>query len=188
MFKPSIDVSKLSDDQLLFIDENLKHRVIKYDSNGVPLYYVGNNTWSPAEEFVSREDILKAKARYPKPRIYPFTVIRRILTPFLLIGFVLLLAMWMHIDIETSKPADFVVYGLLILAFYIIIHLSDIAIFAITIYQKTAKDETRERCQLTPTCSFYGIYSFQKYGFVIGLIKTIMRLHRCEGQEGVDEP
>ncbi|MBE6133712.1 MAG: membrane protein insertion efficiency factor YidD [Erysipelotrichaceae bacterium] len=74
------------------------------------------------------------------------------------------------------------------LILYLLLNSGRIAIFAIYLYQRFAKDETRERCHLHPTCSFYAIYAIEKYGLIIGLIKTIGRLKRCNGQEGEDWP
>jgi len=45
-------------------------------------------------------------------------------------------------------------------------------------------------CPYHPTCSEYGRKSFEKYGFVRGVLKTVWRILRCNPwtRGGVDEP
>jgi putative membrane protein insertion efficiency factor len=35
------------------------------------------------------------------------------------------------------------------------------------------------QCRFYPTCSEYAVLSIQKYGLLIGVRKTLGRLHRC---------
>ena len=52
----------------------------------------------------------------------------------------------------------------------------------IHLYQHYAPEEIRRRCLFKPTCSEYAILAIQKYGVIIGLIKTYIRLFKkCRG-------
>lgn len=174
---------------IAFMSEEEKQHVVKYDEHGQPLYYVGDNHWIPPVAFVSKEEILKAKSHYPKPRIYPLRIIVLVLIPIILSVLIDLVVYW--IIKANGMSLEFKYYLMiagLFLAFYLLLHAGSIAILCIQFYQAFAKDEVRERCSLTPTCSFYMIYAIEKYGFIIGLIKGIKRLKRCAGQEEEDWP
>ena len=57
-----------------------------------------------------------------------------------------------------------------------------ILIGIIRLYQHYAADDVRRRCLFKPTCSEYSILSLQKYGVIIGLYKTYIRIFRkCKG-------
>lgn len=70
-------------------------------------------------------------------------------------------------------------------------------IFLIRIYQKTfspdhgaLKDQNMfVGCRFYPSCSCYSVQAFAKYGFVVGLFKTIWRVLRCNpwNKGGIDE-
>lgn len=64
------------------------------------------------------------------------------------------------------------------------------AIVCIKLYQHYAPEEVRRRCLLKPTCSEYAIIVIKKYGFLIGGIKTWLRLnYKCRGNVYyIDEP
>lgn len=64
------------------------------------------------------------------------------------------------------------------------------AILCIQLYQHYAPEEVRRRCLLKPTCSEYAIIVIKKYGFLIGGIKTWLRLnYKCRGNVYyIDEP
>ena len=61
-------------------------------------------------------------------------------------------------------------------------------IWFVRLYQKYAKSETRLRCLMTPSCSDYAIMAFQKYGTLVGGIKTFKRLLRCHPPGEIDYP
>lgn len=65
-----------------------------------------------------------------------------------------------------------------------------LAVLCIRLYQHYAPEEVRRRCLLKPTCSEYAIAVIKKYGFVIGSIKTWIRLVcKCRGNVYyIDEP
>lgn len=57
-----------------------------------------------------------------------------------------------------------------------------IAIGAIRLYQRYASVAVRRSCLCMPTCSEYSIMAFRKYGTIIGLYLTYIRLYkRCRG-------
>lgn len=56
------------------------------------------------------------------------------------------------------------------------------AIGCIRLYQHYAPEDIRRRCLFKPTCSEYAILAIKKYGLIIGLIKTYIRLFKkCRG-------
>ena len=67
---------------------------------------------------------------------------------------------------------------------YIAIIIRKTAIWAIHFYQNKAPDKVRLRCVFEPSCSEYAILAIKKYGFIIGVIKTIGRLRRCHFPNG----
>ena len=71
-----------------------------------------------------------------------------------------------------------------------LILLKKILILAIKLYQHYAPEEVRRRCVLMPTCSEYAILALKKYGVIIGLYKTYVRLtKRCKGSTySIDYP
>ena len=73
------------------------------------------------------------------------------------------------------------------------------ATLLVELYQKTFSPDHSKlmkplypagHCRFTPTCSEYSKLSFQKNGFIIGSLKTIWRLLRCNpwGKGGIDLP
>lgn len=174
---------------ILFMTEEEKQHKVLYDDKGNPLYYAGKDRWIPVTAFVTKEEILLAKSKYPKPKIYPYRIILMILVPILLglmVDFVVYFVLKQNnilLSIENYVAIFFIFFGV-----YVLLHLGTLAIFLIHFYQAVAKDEIRERCQMTPTCSHYMIYAIQKYGFIIGLVKGIIRLRKCKGQSEIDWP
>lgn len=74
---------------------------------------------------------------------------------------------------------------LLILSVYFLVGLFCLkraVIGCIKLYQHYAPEQIRRRCLFKPTCSEYAILAIQKYGLIIGLIKTYIRLFKkCRG-------
>ena len=57
-----------------------------------------------------------------------------------------------------------------------------VVIGAVKLYQHYAPEEIRRRCLFMPTCSEYTIMAVQKYGVIVGLGKSYVRLfYRCSG-------
>jgi putative component of membrane protein insertase Oxa1/YidC/SpoIIIJ protein YidD len=57
-----------------------------------------------------------------------------------------------------------------------------IVIGVVRLYQHYAPDDMRRRCLFMPTCSEYTIMAVRKYGAIIGLCKSYVRLvYRCRG-------
>jgi len=53
---------------------------------------------------------------------------------------------------------------------------------AVKLYQHYAPEEIRRRCLFMPTCSEYTIMAVKKYGVIVGLLKSYIRLfYRCRG-------
>lgn len=74
---------------------------------------------------------------------------------------------------------------LFILLVYFIVGLfclKKVVIGCIKLYQHYAPEQIRRRCLFKPTCSEYAILAIQKYGLIIGLIKSYIRLFKkCRG-------
>ena len=157
----------------------------KYDKDGNKLVYLGDNRWVRKDELPSLIDQEKYISRYKRPKIYAFEVIINILKPFI---FATLIDCVIYLLI---KNTDFLFYLYLDLSFigiYILFNLGNIAIFFVKLYQKFASLNTRGRCNYTPTCSTYMILAIKKYGFFIGVIKGLTRIHRCDGTDKIDYP
>lgn len=62
-------------------------------------------------------------------------------------------------------------------------------ICGIRIYQRYSPDSLRNKCRFEPSCSEYMILAINKYGLLKGMIRGIMRLRRCNiNNGGVDLP
>ena len=83
---------------------------------------------------------------------------------------------------------SFVRVFVIVCLMFFILCLRSIFIWFIRLYQRYAKSETRLRCCFVPSCSEYAILALEKYGVVVGGVKTIRRLRRCRGSGGVDYP
>lgn len=174
---------------VLFMTEEEKQHKVLYDNKGNPLYYDGEGNWIPIKAFVTKEEVLRVKARHPKPKIYPYRIISMILAPIIMGALINLLVYFLLKANNLTIPFNnYLIIFFSFIGLYTLLHLGSIAIFVVTFYQAVAKDEIRERCKMTPTCSQYMKYAIQKYGFIIGLIKGIIRLKRCEGQDEIDWP
>ena len=47
------------------------------------------------------------------------------------------------------------------------------------IFRANISDIDDHTCPMHPTCSKYCLISVRKYGFIVGSLKTLDRLHRC---------
>ncbi|WP_321529985.1 membrane protein insertion efficiency factor YidD [uncultured Desulfuromonas sp.] len=57
--------------------------------------------------------------------------------------------------------------------------LVNLSLFLIKVYQRTISPLTPPSCRFIPTCSEYAILSIKKYGFFVGVFKSILRILRC---------
>jgi len=57
--------------------------------------------------------------------------------------------------------------------------LAKISIGLVVFYRSFISPLTPPSCRFIPTCSEYSILAFKKYGFCVGLVKTIYRIIRC---------
>jgi len=75
----------------------------------------------------------------------------------------------------------------------------NIAVKAVNIYQKTLSPDHSKlmkplfsfgHCKFSPTCSEYSKQAFQKNGFILGTLKSVWRLLRCNpwSKGGIDLP
>nr|WP_206752886.1 membrane protein insertion efficiency factor YidD [Desulfuromonas acetoxidans] len=53
------------------------------------------------------------------------------------------------------------------------------SLFLINIYQRIISPLTPPSCRFIPTCSEYAILSIKKYGFFVGVFKSVLRILRC---------
>lgn len=84
----------------------------------------------------------------------------------------------------TALLETYATLQLLVIAF----NLKYLFIWFIELYQHYAKPETRLRCCYIPSCSEYGILALEKYGAIVGSIKTLRRVARCGPPGGIDFP
>lgn len=87
------------------------------------------------------------------------------------------------IQFQTQHPSIFcVLYCSVFVIFMGLLTLKKAAIGAIKLYQHYAPEDIRRRCLFKPTCSEYAILAIKKYGLIIGLIKTYIRvIYKCRG-------
>ena len=87
---------------------------------------------------------------------------------------------------ENFREHHSIWFGVLfVLLVYVLIGLllvKKAVIGCIKLYQHYAPEQIRRRCLFKPTCSEYAILAINKYGLVIGLIKSYIRLFKkCRG-------
>lgn len=84
---------------------------------------------------------------------------------------------------RVSHPIWFyILFFLIVFAFTGLCCLKSAVIGCIKLYQHYAPEQIRRRCLFKPTCSEYAILAIKKYGLIIGLIKTYIRLFKkCRG-------
>lgn len=68
--------------------------------------------------------------------------------------------------------------------------LEKIIIGAVRLYKRFISPLHRPCCRFYPTCSDYAVLAVKKYGPLIGLLKTVWRILRCNpfGKGGIDFP
>lgn len=76
--------------------------------------------------------------------------------------------------------------------------LTKVVIWGIKFYQKTvspdhgviSKDQPLVGCKFYPSCSSYGIQTFEAHGFFMGLPRVVWRILRCHpwSRGGIDQP
>lgn len=71
-----------------------------------------------------------------------------------------------------------------IIIMYVLINMKSIIICMIHIYQRYAPDSVRNKCRFEPSCSQYMILAVEKYGVLKGMKKGIIRLKRCNINNG----
>lgn len=71
-----------------------------------------------------------------------------------------------------------------------VIALKPALIGAVRLYQRYAPERIRRKCLFKPTCSEYTILALEKYGVILGLYKSYIRLFKkCRGRiYRIDEP
>lgn len=72
-------------------------------------------------------------------------------------------------------------YFLIIFIIAAMIVMKKAVIGCVRLYQHYAPEHIRRRCMCQPTCSEYAILAVKKYGVIIGLYKTYIRLFRTCG-------
>ncbi len=87
------------------------------------------------------------------------------------------------IQFQTQQPSIFcVLYCSIFVIFMGLLALKRAVIGAVKLYQHYAPEDIRRRCLFKPTCSEYAILAIKKYGLIIGLIKTYIRvIYKCRG-------
>ncbi len=87
------------------------------------------------------------------------------------------------VQFQIKHPTAFcVLYCIIIIAVMGLLALKRAVIGVVRLYQHYAPEDIRRRCLFKPTCSEYAILAIQKYGLIIGLIKTYIRVvYKCRG-------
>ena len=154
---------------------------IQYNSDGERLRYIGNGLWVPEGYELAQKDKLEEEVIRPK-----MPVVKTVLSITISVGANLALVFLLNEHLVGISML--VVFSILMLT-CVFLKTKSIMIFTILIYQRFAPNEIRNRCLFVPSCSNYSILALEKYGVLIGAIKTIDRLIRCRLQNGgVDYP
>ena len=142
-----------------------------------------------AEAYVNNRTLVRPNASVKKALIYVFI--------FILVT--CLITWFLHFVLFSSGIFTHLPYGmqnfyraypilliLILCAAVIVIELvfcmKYAVIGAVRLYQRYAPEDIRRRCLFMPTCSEYTIMAVQKYGVIIGLGKSYIRLfYRCSG-------
>lgn len=94
------------------------------------------------------------------------------------------LAVWVLPRVETPWIRLTVLAAAAVVSYYL---LKRFAIGCVLCYKAFAPMELRSACRYTPTCSTYMIMAINKYGLLIGVIKGIRRLIRCQPPYGGED-
>ncbi len=167
-----------------FKTEAEKAKEIKYNSDGERLVYMGNDCWVPEKAVPTEQDIHEYYARFAHPRFYPLAMIWNLLIPVILsLGTAVLLKY--AFAVEWFQSTEHMIWATLTgIGAYALLHTRHLIVFGVKLYQRFSPMHVRERCVFTPTCSDYTIISLQKYGLIIGGIRSIRRLQRCNYDHG----
>jgi len=162
----------------------------------MPLKRYGNRDEMPteweqevAEIYVNYREIFRPNLNIKTALVHVFlfllatSIISMILNyMFISIGLFNLLPSFM-LEINSKYPMLSMI-GLytVMLCLGIILCLKSIIIGIIKMYQHYAPNVIRRRCLFKPTCSEYTIIALRKYGLIMGLYKSYIRLfYRCRG-------
>lgn len=87
------------------------------------------------------------------------------------------------VQFQNQHPTIFfVLYCIIFVAVMGLLILKKAVIGVVKLYQHYAPEDIRRRCLFKPTCSEYAILAIKKYGLIIGLIKTYIRVvYKCRG-------
>ena len=77
-----------------------------------------------------------------------------------------------------------ILFLLLIEILYLGLVIKYLLILMIKIYQKIAPINIRSKCRFEPSCSNYMLICLEKYGFFKGFKKGIIRIKRCNINDG----
>ena len=102
------------------------------------------------------------------------------------IGIVVFTIWLSHRFAFTLKVNTYLFSGIIILMLFV---LRWLLIDCVKLYQHYAPEEVRHRCHMMPSCSDYAIISLKKYGLLMGVILTFIRLQkRCNGTYRIEYP
>lgn len=102
------------------------------------------------------------------------------------IGIVIFIIWLSHRFTFTFKVNLYLLCSIIILVLFL---LRWLLIDCVKLYQHYAPEDVRHRCRMMPSCSDYAIISLRKYGLLIGVILTFIRLQkRCNGTYRIEYP
>lgn len=147
---------------------------------------------SQFEQDVAEDYVCNRKIPRPKFNIWK-SMKNVILALIIMFSFSILLNIYFHnnnnllpleyqqLQIENPKLFFWVLF-LFVFFIGVLILMRRILIGIIRLYQHYASEEVRRRCLFKPTCSEYTIMALQKYGVMVGLYRSYIRLFKkCRG-------
>lgn len=135
-----------------------------------------------AYEYVVERDIIRPDTSYKRALLYVLSFILIVAILSVLVYSTLKLCgvfntqFVLNIIEHTGKVWFRIIYYSVFFIISLFIVLKRALIGLVRLYQRYASEKVRRKCLFKPTCSEYMILALQKYGLVIGLIKSLHRM------------
>lgn len=127
----------------------------------------------------------KRKLNRPSLTYWQFTL--KWLSAFVLMVILFVCVWWLMYHFALSFGVSICLFCGIFL--FVLFRLKWLLIDIVKLYQHYAPDEVRRRCRMMPSCSEYAIISLRKYGLIIGIVLSFIRLYkRCGGTYRIEYP
>jgi putative component of membrane protein insertase Oxa1/YidC/SpoIIIJ protein YidD len=142
-----------------------------------------------AEEYVCKREIVRTSTTFSSAAKHILILISIVFVISIILyksAILCDLFSYFPFDIETKQKENpysfFFLFFLFMLAVSTIVFMKRFLIGLIKLYQHYAAEDVRRRCLFKPTCSEFTILALKKYGVIIGLYKSYIRIFKkCRG-------